>query len=73
MASLRNQRKKACERKKRHYTFEDADRMANWQMKFESVQELRAYKCKYCGYFHVGHKPHTVNANIPGAFRHSRT
>jgi hypothetical protein len=54
MASKRRLRRNACDDKVRHLTMTDANAAAYFtRKKFNSF--VRAYGCKFCGGFHVGH------------------
>lgn len=55
MASKRAIRRKACGKKKRYATPEDAKKVA-WR----TYRGLRPYKCEFCGQFHLGHVPGKV-------------
>lgn len=61
MASKRNKRRKACTRKVRHETLEAA---IIARKKLPYGRELCAYKCKFCGGFHIGHPPKKVREAI---------
>lgn len=49
----------ACYGKKRHETYKDAE------MERRKDRSLNIYKCPYCQYFHVGHKPAKERARKP--------
>lgn len=59
MASKRRLRRKACGSKLRHPTMPDAMLAAKLSSK-KFNQRLSAYKCQYCGGFHVGHTPKSI-------------
>lgn len=48
MASKRHQRRKACGEKRRYETLDQA-------LASRRDRELRAYRCTFCGAFHLGH------------------
>lgn len=59
MASKRRLRRKACGNKVKHANLANAQIAAhNSARKFK--QRLSAYKCQYCGSYHVGHTPKAV-------------
>ncbi len=53
MASKRRLRRKRCTGKKRHETIRAA-------MAFARSPGLNAYKCNFCGGYHVGHVPRKI-------------
>ena len=62
MASKRNLRKKNCTNKVRYQTLDlaqsaarDANKRTTW---------INAYKCQFCGGFHIGHAPYNVRQSI---------
>lgn len=59
MASKRRLRRKACGSKVKHATHEAAQIAAHKSAK-KFKQRLSAYKCQYCGCYHVGHTPKAV-------------
>jgi hypothetical protein len=56
MASLRHQKRRACEGKRPHDTQEEAVGEAGRLRKRNPGAEIDAYRCKRCGKFHVGHR-----------------
>lgn len=63
MASLRRFRRKSCEGKKRHSCYENA-RIAAWktrQIAIDGGHSIHTYLCKFCKYWHVGHRSHKFN------------
>lgn len=59
MASKRRLRRKACGNKVKHATHDEAILVAHKTAR-KYKQRLSAYKCKYCGSYHVGHTPKEV-------------
>lgn len=55
MTSKRLLRRKACEGKVRHQSLAAA--MAHKDSLRLQGDHVRAYQCKFCGYWHVGHPP----------------
>lgn len=50
-------RYKHCERKLKYTSVKMAEkRIKDRRKKGHIVDGLNIYKCKYCGYFHIGHK-----------------
>lgn len=62
MASNRKKKQKACTGKIKHKTF----KLALDHAKFLSRSEkwITPYKCKFCGYFHVGHAPYWIRRRL---------
>ncbi len=53
MASKRAVRRRACQGKEAHETYEKANGIACY---FRRMGEhMRAYRCKFCGHYHIGH------------------
>jgi hypothetical protein len=52
MSSLRALRRKSCEGKVAH-----ASMGAAWIVASRTRGEMRPYRCKFCGHYHVGHEP----------------
>jgi len=63
MASKRHLRRKSCEGKVRHESQEDA-RVAIKRDFWNAHERVGAYKCKFCGGWHVGHTPHKIRRAI---------
>ena len=59
MASKRRLRRKACDGKIKHATMQDAMLAAKLSSK-KFNGRISAYKCQYCGSFHVGHTPKAI-------------
>ncbi len=55
MASKRHVRRKSCEGKIKYLTMEDA-RNASGRARRLGTGSFTAYKCKFCEYYHKGHK-----------------
>jgi hypothetical protein len=55
MSSKRRLRRKGCAGKTRHETREAARAHL---LELRRPWTLNVYPCRYCGGFHVGHKPH---------------
>ena len=59
MASKRGIKRKMCTGKKAYSDPVDAWKMARWQQAREGGEfAVRAYKCEFCKFWHVGHAPH---------------
>jgi len=56
MSSKRKLRRKKCEGKTR-YTTRDSAWCAARKLKKTLAQNIRAYKCKFCKGWHIGHTP----------------
>ena len=54
MSSKRRVRKKECGDKDKNETFAEANALAKKQS-FKRNTRINAYKCKWCGKFHIGH------------------
>ena len=63
MASKRHQRRKACEGKIRFTDHLAAERAASSHVR-KYHEWMRAYRCKFCSGFHVGHPPRHVRQAI---------
>jgi hypothetical protein len=59
MSSKRQLRRKQCEGKIKYPNLPEAERAARAMSKAVK-QGLSAYKCKFCGMFHMGHTPAKV-------------
>lgn len=58
MASKRAIRRRACEGKVRHGDKESALAHLYWSLRrFEQAGYLNVYPCRFCGGWHIGHKP----------------
>jgi hypothetical protein len=55
MASKRRIRRRQCEGKVRHETLPDALRHSRSLSAHEGGSRIAAYRCQFCGGFHVGH------------------
>jgi hypothetical protein len=53
----RQEKRKACDGKRRHTSLQNA-KVAASQSHWVSL--VRAYKCKHCPYYHVGHPSHEL-------------
>lgn len=60
MASKRRKRRKSCLNKVRHDTMPIARTVAHICRNKYSDRKIRAYKCKFCNGFHIGHPPRTA-------------
>lgn len=59
MASKRRLRRKACEGKRRYQSVADAQpHITNLYRRRKAYGTLQAYKCQFCGGYHVGRPPH---------------
>lgn len=56
MASKRNQRRKACERKIRYTTLDEANHANSGLGSRHMDQYPRTYHCTNCGGYHIGHR-----------------
>ena len=56
MASKRRVRRKSCTGKVRHKSLQDANCCISKTFGF---RDMKAYKCKFCKGFHIGHKPNS--------------
>lgn len=54
MASKRKVRASSCGEKKKFKTFQEAMN-ACYLIRTGVGEKMRAYKCKYCKYYHIGH------------------
>lgn len=57
MSSKRARRRQACAGKQRHETEAAARAHAASLYRKRGAQGLNVYKCKFCGAWHVGHRP----------------
>ena len=65
MASKRRLRRKACSGKIAYKTLADAMGARNSMIKrFGLRKVISAYKCEYCGMYHIGHTPYNVRQSI---------
>lgn len=65
MASKRHQRRKQCGDKKRHATAAEAlDHIQYLRRNHKARGALNAYRCQWCGGFHVGHVPGSARTHI---------
>lgn len=55
MSSKRRIRRKACDRKQRHATKEEAHQHIYHLHQVQGGEWLRPYHCKFCGGWHCGH------------------
>lgn len=63
MGSKRRLRRKACTGKRQYLTHAEANVAAhNTARTFQ--QRIGAYKCTYCGNYHVGHTPRAIKQFI---------
>lgn len=69
MASKRNQRRKACERKRKYLTMDEAVQDAMVLRKKNLGHVLDAYQCGHCGAWHVGHRPKKVRDALANKHR----
>lgn len=60
VSSKRHRRRKACERKKRYATQEEAAQAMRRSRADYGDNKLHTYGCRHCGKFHVGHWPKGV-------------
>ena len=61
MASKRRIRRNACGSKKRYETEREARNAIIQYMKdFGKGHRMCSYRCKFCGGFHIGHRPSGV-------------
>jgi len=63
MSSKRQLRRKECGNKEKFPTFATASFVAKKQS-FKLNKRINAYKCKWCGCFHVGHTPYGTKMAI---------
>jgi len=58
-------RSRSCRGKRRYETREQAVQYATWRMRTTGAtrKDTDVYKCRYCGGFHVGHRPRKRRAN----------
>ncbi len=54
MASKRRQRRKACQGKTRYESKAEACRILRL---YAAPNRMRAYRCSFCGAWHIGHEP----------------
>jgi len=63
MASKRQVRRSECGNKKKFDTFEEAGRSSKISSMI-TKRRIMAYKCKWCGGFHIGHPPKKVKQRV---------
>ncbi len=51
---------RVCSGKSKHNTYQDALRE---KPNCKNSKDFNIYKCKYCGFYHVGHKNNFKNSN----------
>ena len=64
MSSKRSLRKKSCDGKQKYDTQSKAELAAKIVGKNIGGQWLTAYKCEFCGKYHIGHPPYNVRRSI---------
>jgi len=62
MSSKRAKRRKECERKSRYTEYGAHKRAA--ALAHATGQRISAYRCKWCGGWHVGHTPYRVRQSM---------
>jgi hypothetical protein len=63
MASKRRLRRIACEGKKQYKDVNIAN-IAAGKAAHRAEQWIRAYKCEFCGRWHIGHPPQRIRQSI---------
>jgi len=63
MSSKRRERRKKCEGKKKFINQSDAIGTATYNTHKHGTH-FTAYRCRYCGSWHVGHTPANIMAKI---------
>lgn len=63
MSSKRRLRRKGCGTKVRHASLENA-RCAAALARKRGEKSIHAYGCRFCGGFHIGHRPATIQRVI---------
>lgn len=63
MSSLRGVRRRACSRKIKYKTEAEATRAAR-TVSGRTGEWFRAYRCSFCGAWHVGHPPSDIQRKL---------
>lgn len=70
MASLRHQRRRACQRKVAHATEARARAAAlDMDARHPTTTPIGWFTCRFCGHWHIGHDPARVRAFVAAARR----
>lgn len=59
MSRKRAERRRMCGKKQRHRESSDAERHAA-QLWYKDGERMNVYRCRWCGYYHVGHRSRYV-------------